>query len=813
MNIRPETSIDGYKTGHRLQVPIGMELTFANFTPRKSYRKQKVDEVVFFGLQYFIKEYLIKQWNENFFSQPKDKVLARFARRINNYLGPNNVGIDHIESLHDLGYLPITIMALKEGSKVPYKVAPMIIFTNDKRFHWLATYLETITSTTIWPLSTTATTSKQFRDLSEKYAMETVGDTGFCKYQNHNFSYRGCMGHEAAVMVDAGFLTSSVGSDTIPGIDFMEEYYNADSDKELVSCSVAALEHSTVCAYGKENEFEAIRRNIQDVYPNGIVSVISDSFDYWKVLTEYVTALKDIIMARDGKVVFRPDCYSSDTQIMTKNGWKFFYDLREEDFVAQILDDETIEFVKPIKYFEDDYEGEMYHFKNFHGSLDLLVTPNHRMIYKKKNDWFVQLAETCPIEGYYQKDILRSAKYPDQNKHLTWFERFLIAFQADGSFDDLDRKEPGKLSGKRTLEFNFQKKRKIDRLRNILQNGGFTYKENKIPSRAGQSTFTVQVSHEDFRKISKTFDWVNLSNLCSTWCSEFIEEMRHWDGHIRSETRIKYDSTIKENLDVVERVSIAAGKGVLISRYEDDRKEHFSDIYTAHILDNNRIGGQAIEKEKVEYNGKIYCVQVPSGRILVKRNRGIAVCGNSGDNVKTIIGDPDAPEGSPQRKGTIELLYEIFGGTVSKNGYKILDSHVGAIIGDGVTLDVEQRIFEGLKAKGFASINCVMGIGSFSLVYAVSRDSDGWAEKSTYCEISGVPRSIFKDPKTDTGGLKKSAKGLIAVYMGADGKYFQRDEVTWNEVNNCAYELVFKNSQLYRDEKLNDIRLLINPNF
>ena len=114
-NINVETQIDGYKVDHRRQYPVGTQLIVSNLTARGT-RRNDVTEVVFFGLQYFIKEYLINQWQENFFNQSKEKVLKRFSRRINNYLGPNQVGIKHIEDLHNLGYLPIIIRALPEGT-------------------------------------------------------------------------------------------------------------------------------------------------------------------------------------------------------------------------------------------------------------------------------------------------------------------------------------------------------------------------------------------------------------------------------------------------------------------------------------------------------------------------------------------------------------------------------------------------------------------------------------------------------------------------------------------------------------------------
>src|SRR4051812_28733754 len=108
MRINPLNLIDAYKYDHRHQYPENTTLVFSNFTPRKS-RIPNVDHVVFFGLQYFIKKYLIKQWNENFFNKPKEDVIKQFNRRKDTALGPNAIGSEHISDLHDLGYLPIKI--------------------------------------------------------------------------------------------------------------------------------------------------------------------------------------------------------------------------------------------------------------------------------------------------------------------------------------------------------------------------------------------------------------------------------------------------------------------------------------------------------------------------------------------------------------------------------------------------------------------------------------------------------------------------------------------------------------------------------
>lgn len=306
MKLNPVIAIDGYKVDHRRQYPDGTQLIFSNLTARGT-RRTYTDKMVFFGLQYFIKDFLIDNWNRDFFQQPKDKVIAAFERRINNYLGPNNVGVAHIADLHDLGYLPIKIMALPEGSVYPLKVPCLVIHNTDERFFWLTNYLETILSANVWGMCTSATTAHQYKKILTHYANETDGSTEFVNWQGHDFSFRGMFGVQAATMSGAAHLLSFTGTDTIPAIDFLEQYYNADSDKELVGGSVAATEHSVMCAGGMENELETFRRLIEDIYPQGIVSIVSDSWDFWQVMTDFTVKLKDKILARDGKVVFRPD--------------------------------------------------------------------------------------------------------------------------------------------------------------------------------------------------------------------------------------------------------------------------------------------------------------------------------------------------------------------------------------------------------------------------------------------------------------------------------------------------------------------------
>jgi nicotinamide phosphoribosyltransferase len=297
---------DCYKIGHKHQYPSDTLLVSSNLTPRSSHVKGAT-HVVWAGEQYLRKEYLLAQFNRNFFQQKREEVMRVYKRRVDNMLGPGTK-IDHIGELHELGYLPLLIKALPEGTRVPLRVPTMTIRNTDfGKFFWLTNMLETLISCTIWPISTSATTAAAFRATFEAFAKATGADPAFIQWQGHDFSMRGMMGVEAAAMSDFGHLCSFAGTDTIPGVDFAEIYYNANSDKELVGGSVPATEHSVMCMGLQDGEFKTFERLITETYPEGIVSIVSDTWDFWKVLTEYVPQLKDKILARNGKVVFRPD--------------------------------------------------------------------------------------------------------------------------------------------------------------------------------------------------------------------------------------------------------------------------------------------------------------------------------------------------------------------------------------------------------------------------------------------------------------------------------------------------------------------------
>lgn len=474
---------DFYKVSHKNQYPKGTELVYSTWTARTS-RLEGINEVVAFGFQSFIKQYMIEYFNEHFFARTREDVVAEYKRVIQFALGTPEPDAKHIEELHELGYLPIKIKAAKEGTLVPIKV-PMLTVENTKpEFFWLTNYLETLMSCQLWMPATSATLAFEYRKILEAFALQTNGDTAGVPFQGHDFSMRGMGSLESALGSSAGHLISFTGTDTIPAILYLENYYNANIENELVGTSIPATEHSVMCAHGRD-EMASYRYLIKEVYPNGFVSIVSDTWDLWSVLDVVIRGLKEDIMSRDGKVVIRPD---------------------------------------------------------------------------------------------------------------------------------------------------------------------------------------------------------------------------------------------------------------------------------------------------------------------------------SGDPVKIICGDPDG-ESEFERKGVIEILWDIFGGTTTSKGYKQLDSHIGAIYGDAITISRCQEMCERLAAKGFASTNMVYGIGSYTYQYN-TRDTFGFALKSTFTIVNGEERKIYKDPKTDNG-VKKSQTGLVLV-TEQDGVISYTDNLTVTEYEQRKaedlLEIVFEDGKLIRNEALSDIR-------
>lgn len=481
--VNPMLLADFYKLSHRTMYPENTSVVFSTWTPRAT-RMNGVNEVVVFGQQAFIKTYLIDFFNTNFFSKAKADIVKDYKRTLQFTLGIADADTSHIEALHDLGYLPLSIKALLEGTVAPLRVPTMTIENTNPKFFWLTNYIESLASCELWQPATSATIANEYRKLLDKAAMETVGNTDFVPFQGHDFSFRGLSSLNSAMTSGMGHLLSFVGTDTIPAIQAAEILYGANVEKELVGTSIPATEHSVQCCYGDDMKY--LETMITKVHPAGFVSVVSDGYDFWDVIGRVVPALKDKIMARDGRVVIRPD---------------------------------------------------------------------------------------------------------------------------------------------------------------------------------------------------------------------------------------------------------------------------------------------------------------------------------SGDPVLIVTGDPNGKT-ELERKGAIEALWDIFGGTTTAKGYKVLDAHIGLIYGDAITLSRAQQISDNLKAKGFASINAVYGIGSYTYQFN-TRDTFGFALKSTLAVINGDEKQIYKDPKTDDG-IKKSQKGAVAVLQdGSTLKFI--DGLTLNQkVEGNLLTEVYRDGKLLVDQTFAEIRGRLN---
>jgi nicotinamide phosphoribosyltransferase len=258
MPISPLVCIDFYKTDHRRQYPEGTSLVVSNFTPRsgKHANVPNKDEICFFGLQYFIKDFLIRIWNDGFFKLERSKAVSDYKRRLDNSLGIDAVPVDHIEALHDLQYLPIEIKSLPEGSIVPMGVPVLTIHNTRPEFFWLTNYLETILSAYLWLPSTSATTAMNYRRLINQVAAKTGSPEWFADFQAHDFSFRGMSSLQSALLSGAAHLLFFKGTDTVAAIDFLENFYGADCTKELIGTSVPATEHSVMCMGGESEDQE-----------------------------------------------------------------------------------------------------------------------------------------------------------------------------------------------------------------------------------------------------------------------------------------------------------------------------------------------------------------------------------------------------------------------------------------------------------------------------------------------------------------------------------------------------------------------------
>lgn len=309
MKISPIFAIDGYKLSHRAQYPDGTSRIFGNFTPRsnkhfKSPYFKGGSPLIWAGTQAFLMQWFVDEFKENFFDLNAEDVVPQFKAFCDDYLGPDAVSEDGIAALHKLGFLPLRIKAVPEGSMVQMGTPVLTIINTLPEFYWLVNYFETLMSAELWPVATAATIAFNYKCIGTYWSKLTCDNDDHIPYQFHDFSARGDMGMWACTLVGMGHLMNFRGTDSVFASMRTKEQY---APKGILAQSVNATEHSVMCMGQKESEIETFKRLINEVYPSGILSIVSDTWDFWKVVTQFLPELKDEILSRNGTVVIRPD--------------------------------------------------------------------------------------------------------------------------------------------------------------------------------------------------------------------------------------------------------------------------------------------------------------------------------------------------------------------------------------------------------------------------------------------------------------------------------------------------------------------------
>lgn len=299
---------DFYKVSHKPQYPENVTKVHSVLVARGANYNDNIskDEFYWFGVKLYLKKLTeFELWLIDTKRSEFKIMLTKYKEFLDTRLGGDNDvshWLDLFEYVRGNHVLPIDIWAKPERTMQDFQTPLLVIENIDDNFPWLTSYVETSMLANIWPVTTAANRAKHIRNNIESFMVGyTEEELAGVDFMGHDFSYRGMVGDDAARLVGCGHLSVFKGSDTIPAIKAMEDVYG-----EVTGFSVPATEHSVMCAGGKATELDTYNR-ILDIYPSGIVSIVSDTWDYFGVLTKTLPELKDKIMARDGKTVIRPD--------------------------------------------------------------------------------------------------------------------------------------------------------------------------------------------------------------------------------------------------------------------------------------------------------------------------------------------------------------------------------------------------------------------------------------------------------------------------------------------------------------------------
>jgi ribonucleotide reductase beta subunit family protein with ferritin-like domain len=317
------------------------------------------------------------------------------------------------------------------------------------------------------------------------------------------------------------------------------------------------------------------------------------------------------------------NCFSEDTEILTNKGFIKFSELSLNDMVAQ-FDNHNITFVKPTNYIKNHVNTPLVRLKSSY--INSLVTPNHDILVQESGKFKKIVAGEFKPNGKYKIPVTGNLVSSPVDP-LTWFERFCIAIQADGTIrhwkNHLGKSLKRGKNGGYNISFNLTKQRKIDRLIEILDNLKYEYKIS------GKNEKVFYIKCPDFNY--KNLNWVIDRSKDLNWCDDFIDEIICWDGSIRKDTgTYLYCSTDKTCIDIVQMIAIFSGYRTNIYTSDDLRKDTYKRYYRLALNGKNKkiISSVSLKKTYEDYNGFVYCVTVPSGNIITRLENNVFITGN-----------------------------------------------------------------------------------------------------------------------------------------------------------------------------------------
>ena len=372
---------DFYKATHMMQYREGITHFTSYLTPRGS-RFDSINGMVVFGIANFVNEYLVKNFNENFFNLNSKTIEREVADTLCNGLGyPTEMAsrtVEKIMGLYKLGYLPIELNGLPEGTICPMGVPAIEILSTHEDFAWVAQSIESLLSCEFWHPAVSATIGHEYAKIAKAAYKETVDNTISYRTAMCDFSMRGQESNASAVASGAAFLASFNNCSTIQSRGYIRENYC--DEKPIVMCGLTSTEHSVMCSDFAicGDERETYRRLLTEVYPNTSFAAVCDSYDFWNVVTNILPSLRDEIEAHNGFLGVRHD---SDEPVHALCGIQrieindnghcigFEDDADFEDFIYDFVNDswpkkETKPFEVYFHYYqrssEERYDGKVF---------------------------------------------------------------------------------------------------------------------------------------------------------------------------------------------------------------------------------------------------------------------------------------------------------------------------------------------------------------------------------------------------------------------------------------------------------------------